>query len=85
MHRIGTEGDILPTLRLSLAPERLFENGLTFLEEFGKLPLLVSDTVRDSRLVLSAGKGGGLLGELSDIVAGNRNAFIDLHQRRGGH
>ena len=49
------------------------------------MPLLVGDTVCDSRLVFSAGKGGGLLGELSDIVADNHNAFIELHQGRGGH
>src|SRR5208337_4676555 len=61
----------------------LFENPLTFLQEFGKLLLLVGDTVCDSRLVFSAGKGGGLLGELS--IADNRNALIELHQGRGDH
>jgi hypothetical protein len=86
-HATGGEGAAQPPLESSnsFAPDLLFEKGLTFLEEFGKLPLLVGDTVCDSRLVSGAGKGDGLLGELSDIVAGNRNAFFELHQRRGDH
>ena len=64
---------------------RLFEKGLAFPEEFGKPALLVGDTVCDSRFVSSARKGGGLLSELSNIVADNRDTFIELYQGRGGH
>ena len=65
--------------------DRLFEKELTFTEEFSKQSLLVGDTVCDSRLVSSARKGGGLLGEFSNIAADNRDAFIELHQGRAGH
>ena len=58
----------------------LFEKGLAFPEEFGKPKLLVGDAVCDSRFVSSARKGGGLLGELSNIVADNRDTFVELHQ-----
>jgi len=46
----------------------LFGRGRAFLEELGKQPLLVGNMVYDSRFVFSAGNGGGLLGELSDLA-----------------
>ena len=73
------------TLRRQANSGRLIEKGLTFPKEFCKPPLLVGDTVCDSRFVSSARKGGGLLGKLSNIIADNRDTLIELHQRCGGH
>ncbi len=47
--------------------------------------LLVGDPVRGSRLVLGAGKGGGLLGQLPDVVADDRDALVKFFKRRIGH
>ena len=56
-----------------------------FLQKLRKLLLLVGDSVSGSRLVFSAGKSGGLLGQLSDIVADDRDALVKFFKRRIGH
>ena len=67
------------------ADPRLFDKGLALFEKIRKQPLLRGDAICGSRLVLSAGKSGGLLGKLSDIVANDGDAFVEFHERGGGH
>ena len=52
-----------------------------FLEEFREPLLLVGDSIRSARLVFSAGKSRGLLRELSDVVANDGDAPIELFKR----
>jgi hypothetical protein len=58
---------------------------LAFLEQLRKLPFLLGDAIRSPRLVLSARKGGGLLGEFSDIVAGDGDARVKFFKRAMSH